>query len=177
MLWSKSPRVLEALLGGLIGSILTALGSFAYAEGQRRRERSGIRAQIVFLLRQLQIHMAMTRDFPAYYFYDAHLLVSRLIELSLTPLSASGLSPGERDAVFVAASQCDQETTFLKTDRERALKQGDREYVSAAGYRAFAALQKARQALSDIGTLSRPVDPRALHNWRAGDPIPGSDVT
>jgi hypothetical protein len=90
--------MLEALLGGLIGSILTALGTFAYSEAQRHRERNGIRAQIVFLLRQLQVHMAMTRDYPAYYSYDGQALVGRLIDLSLTPLSASGLTAIERDA-------------------------------------------------------------------------------
>ncbi len=62
--------MLEALLGGLVASILTAAATISYSEIQRRRERSGIRAQIVFLLRQLQTHMGMIRDYPRYYFYD-----------------------------------------------------------------------------------------------------------
>jgi hypothetical protein len=168
--------VLEALLGGLIGSILTGLGSFAYSEAQRHRDRNGIRAQIIFLLRQLQTHMAMNRDYPRYYLFDARPLVTQLVELSLTPLSASGLLARERDAIFLAASQSDQETTFLHKDRVRALERGDEEYVRAAGDRAFGALQAAREILHDTGCLSRPSDPRALHNWHAGEPIPGSNV-
>jgi hypothetical protein len=174
--YHEEDTVLEALLGGLIGSILTGLGSFAYSEAQRHRDRNGIRAQIIFLLRQLQTHMAMNRDYPRYYLFDARPLVTRLVELSLTPLSASGLLARERDAIFLAASQSDQETTFLHKDRVRALERGDEEYVRAAGDRAFGALQAAREILHDTGCLSRPSDPRALHNWHAGEPIPGSNV-
>jgi hypothetical protein len=66
---------------------------------------------VLLLLRQLQIHMAMIRDYPRYYMYDARLLITRLVELSLAPLSASGLSAAELDAVFRAASQTDQSGT------------------------------------------------------------------
>ena len=169
--------MLEALLGGLIGSILTALATVTYSEVQRRRERSGIRAQIIFLLRKLQMHMGMIRDYPRYYFHDVRPLVTRLVELSLTPLSASGLTQVERDAVFRAASQSDGAAAFLHTDRESALKHGDDEYVRGAGEGAFRELQSARQTLRDIGSLSRLGDHRALHNWRGGDSIPGSQVS
>lgn len=169
--------MVEALLGGLIGSILTALGTLTYAEIQRRHERSGVRAQIIFLLRQLQTHLAMTRDYPAYYSFDGHVLLTRLIDLSLTPLSASGLSKTERDAIFAAASQCDQELTFLAKDRDKLLEHGDREYVIASSRRAFSKLQAAREVLHDMGSLSRPSDPHTLHSWRPGDRISGSEVT
>lgn len=168
--------LVEALLGGIVGSVLTAFGSLLYSEAQRRRDRSGIRAQIVFLLRQLQVHMGMTRDYPRYYFHDVGPLVTRLIEQTLTPLSASGLSAAERDVIFSAASQADSEATFLKTDRQKALEHGEDEYIRASADRAFDSLQAAREAICDSGTLSRPVDPRALHNWHAGDAIPGSTV-
>lgn len=168
--------MLEALLGGLIGSIITAIAAVSYSEMQRRRDRNGIRAQIEFLLRQLQTHMGMIRDYPRYYFYDVQPLVSRLVELSLAPLSASGLTKDERDAVFQASISSGQAAAFLTTDRDRALQHGDEEYIRAAGLGAFRDLHSAREALKDSGALTRPGDPRALHNWHVGDKIPDSDV-
>ena len=171
-----SQTVLDALLGGLVGSILTLVGSVTYSEIQRRRDRSGVRAQIVFLLRQIQVHMGMARDYPKYYFHDVGILVTRLIELSLTPLSGSGLTAAERNAIFEAASQVEWEAEFLGADRRKALEHGDDEYVRASAGRAFAKLQAARKALRDGGILVRPFDPRALHNWHDGDTIPGSEL-
>lgn len=167
-------QVLVAALGGVVGAALTAVAAIFYAEVQRRRERSGVRAQIVFLLRQLAIHMAMTRDYPKYYRHDVKPLVARLIELSLTPPTASGLTDKEQEAIFEAIYQTDQDAAFLDSDRQKALEQGNQEYVRAAGQRSFQKLQAARSALGDGLRLVRPVDPRALHNWRAGDPITGS---
>jgi hypothetical protein len=95
---------------------------------------------------------------------------------SLTPLSGSGLRAAERDAIFLAVFQTDQEAAFLNSSRSSTLGHGGDEYVGASGARSFAKLQAARQALLDHGRLVRPVDARALHNWRAGDPIPGSEV-
>lgn len=168
--------ILDALLGGLVGSILTAIATIGYAEMQRKRDRGGTRAQIVFLLRQLQIHMGMIRDYPRYYFYDMAPLVNKLVELSLAPQSGSGLFDPERDAIFVAVYQTDHEVAYLNADRQKALDHGDDEYIQASARRAFVRLQQARQALHDAGKLIRPIDPHELHCWRDGDVIPGSEV-
>ena len=164
--------IVDAAFGGIVGSGLTIL----YAGLFRSREASGRRGQIVFLLRQLQIHMGMIRDFSEYYYYDVQPLVSQLTELCLTPLSASGLSSQQREAVFLAAYQVAQEASYLAKDREKDISNGDIEYVTASATRAFAKLQTARQLLNDAGTLLRPTDPRTLHTWRPGERIPGSTV-
>jgi hypothetical protein len=165
--------VIDALLGGILGSVLTML----YMGALQWHEASGRRSQIVFLLRQLQIHMGMIRDFPRHYYHDVRLLVTRLNELSLTTLSASGLSSRQREAVFLVIYDVDEAAAFLDIDRDKLVSNGEFEYIRASAAGTFSKLQGARESLNDSGTLVRPPDRRTLHTWRSGEPIPGSTVS
>jgi hypothetical protein len=169
---NATATIIGAVLGGIIGSSLT----IAYSRALRWHDAAGRKGQIVFLLRQLQIHMGMIRDFPTYYYYDVASLTAKLSELTLEALSASGLSTRERESVFLAVYQADQEASFLNADRDKMLRNNETEYIRAAGVRAFAQIHKARECLNDVGVLVRPSDPRTLHTWKSGEQIQGSAV-
>jgi hypothetical protein len=166
-------EAMTAILGGIVGGLV----AIAYSEYRQRTARSGLRSQTIFLLRQLEIHMGMTRDYPEYYRGDIRIVLRRLEELSLTPLSATGLRPEERAAVFNAAYEGTTSNDFISDSiaRNCGVGSGDREYLVAAARVAFRAAHAARNALADQSALTKPRDPRHLHNWHPGDTIPESD--
>ena len=160
--------VVIPILSAIFGGVLVLIGQ-AYFQG---KQNSAVRDQIVFLLRSVSVSMAMARDYPKYFRltgFDRRL--ERLIERVLSTDGTVALRDSQRSAILDALSETEESAAFIQTDRETALGAGDAEYLAAAASRAFAKLEAAREILGDNATLTKPVDPRALHNWQPGAPI------